>query len=84
MLYDESLVRELMDELVIDEEEARELIDYNSVEIYDSIEDYAMERIEAEVPECVRPYVDWKDLGEDLLIDYNYFEYNNQLIVVTW
>lgn len=84
MLYDESLIKEIMEELVVDEEEARELIEYNSVEIYDSIEDYAMEKIEKDVPECVRPYVDWKDLGEDLLIDYNYFEYNNQLIVVTW
>ena len=84
MLYDEGLVKEMMGELVIDEEEAMELINCNSVEIYDSVEDYAMERIEDEVPDCVRPYVDWKDLGEDLLIDYNYFEYNNQLVVVPW
>lgn len=84
MLYDESLIKEIMEELVVDEEEARELIEYNSVEIYDSIEDYAMEKIEKDVPECVRPYVDWESLGEDLLIDYNYFEYNNQLVVVTW
>lgn len=55
--------------------ESASLVEYDS----SAIRDFALqfiEDVEMEIPELIRPHVDWKAVGEDLLGNYPLVEYD--------